>query len=240
VIGRAALARFLRARVDRESYLGLRLTLGAVACALAIWAFGGVLDGVLDGEWVVRLDRVVEDHFHATASAAGLRAFSVITELGLTVVIALAIVVTIVLWRRRERLLLWTWLAAIGGGKVIEWVLKHSIRRARPQYAAAYLRGHSYSFPSGHSMGSTICYVMLAFIVIALAKPARLARVAIWIVSVAIVLLVGFSRLYLGVHYPSDVVGGFAAGAAWLAVCLTTLDVARRRPASPAPLLSSS
>jgi undecaprenyl-diphosphatase len=134
----------------------------------------------------------------------------------------------------REWLLLWTWLAATLGGKVVEFVLKDTVHRTRPQYAAAYLNGRSYSFPSGHTMGSTICYLFIAYIIARRSSAAMTGRIA-FAVAALIIVAVAFSRLYLGVHYPSDVAGGFAAGLAWLSLCGVTRSLVRHlRTRAPA------
>lgn len=226
--------RFVSDRLDPHSHLGLGLTLRLLLFVGAIWLLSGLLDAVLDNETLVRVDRVVEDWFHLHATAAGLAVFSVVTQLGSPVANVLIAVVAIYLWRVREWLLLWTWLAATLGGKVIEFVLKDTVHRTRPQYAAAYLNGRSYSFPSGHTMGATICYLFIAYIIARRPHASRtIARVA-FAAAMIIIVAVAFSRLYLGVHYPSDVAGGFAAGLAWLSLCGVTRTVlAHARTAAP-------
>ena len=168
---------------------------------------------------LVRWDAVAEGWFHTHATPAGLRFFDAVTQLGSPGVAVIVVVVALYLWRQRVFLLLWTWLGAIVGGLAIEYVLKTTVHRSRPQYAAAYLHGHSYSFPSGHTMESTICYLMLAFLVSSHPPTRPAVGRAALIVAGMLIVAVGFSRLYLGVHYPSDVVGGLAAGLGWLAVC---------------------
>ena len=213
---------FLASRFDPKSQLGLGLTMSLAILALAVWALSGLLDAVLDNETLVRVDGVVESWFHVHATPTGLTIFNAITQLGAPVIVIVVIVVALYLWRKREMLLLWNWLGANLGGKVFEYVLKNSVHRSRPQYGAAFLNGHSYSFPSGHTMGSTVCYLLLAYIISSRADSnSRTRSIAIG-AAVAIIVAVGFSRLYLGVHYPSDVLGGVAAGVAWLAVCGAT------------------
>lgn len=225
---------FLADRLDPRSHLGLGLTLRLLLFIGAVWAFSDLLDAVLDNETLVRIDRVVETWFHAHATPTGLAIFGVITQLGSPVANVLIAVVAVYLWRIREWPLLWTWLGATLGGKVIEYVLKDTVHRTRPQYAAAYLNGRSYSFPSGHTMGSTICYLFIAYVVAL--RPnvsARMRRLA-FAIAALIIVAVAFSRLYLGVHYPSDVAGGFVAGLAWLSLCGVTRQVIThaRRPAA--------
>lgn len=231
------LARFAAARLDPTSSLGLHLTVGLAAFLLALWAFGALLEEVLDDATMVRLDVAADAWIHAHATPGGLRLFDAVTQFGSPAVMGLAAVVgAVLLWRTRHRLTLVTWVAAFAGGALVDQVLKVLVHRARPAYGAAYLHGHSYSFPSGHAMGSIIGYAM---IVIALRRHVPAARrhvVAVSVAAAVCVLAIGASRLYLGVHYPSDVVGGWAAGAVWLAVCLTAASVARgRRGAAMAP-----
>lgn len=172
---------FLLARFDRKSELGLRLTINVVLFALAIWAFSGLLDGVLDNEGLVRADLAINGWFHAHATPAGLAAFNAITLLGSVGVWSVVAIVSIWLWLRRDRFLAVAWLATNVGGAVVQWVLKTTVHRTRPQYAAAYLHGHSYSFPSGHTMGSTICYTTLAFIIGTLAHWPGRRRVVLYV-----------------------------------------------------------
>ena len=212
--------RFLAARFDRKSQVGAGLTVTVVVFALAVWALSGLLDAVLDNDWLVRVDRLVASSFHQRASPAGLGFFDRVTQLGSPVVIALVVVgVALYLWRVKAPFLVWGWIGTNAGGAVVEYVLKSTVHRSRPQYAAAYLRGHSYSFPSGHTMGSTICYFLLAYLITAHPHVTRVAHRLVWTGAVILVGMIGFSRLYLGVHYPSDVLGGLAAGLAWLAAC---------------------
>lgn len=212
--------RFLAARFDRTSQVGIGLTISAVVFALAVWVFSGLLDGVLDNEWLVRVDRIVESWFHAHATPAGLTIFSGVTLFGSPLWVAvLVVIVALYLWRARARLLLRAWIGTNAGGALVEYVLKTTVHRTRPQYAAAYLHGHSYSFPSGHTMGSTVCYFLLAYLISSHPRVTERARRAVSAVAVILVGAIGFSRLYLGVHYPSDVLGGFMAGLAWLAAC---------------------
>jgi undecaprenyl-diphosphatase len=229
--------RFVAARLDPASYLGLRLTIGLVVLLAALWAFGALLEEVLDNETLVRLDVAASAWIHARTTPAGLALFDAITQLGSPVAMgAVALVGSVVLWRRRRRVALVTWVAAFGGGVVVDQALKLAVHRARPTYGGAYLHGHSYSFPSGHAMGSIIGYTMLVYTVHGGGAAARRTRAALLRGGAAVIVLaIGASRLYLGVHYPSDVVGGYAAGAAWLAICLTYASVTHGRTGT-APL----
>lgn len=229
---RWSLFRFLAARVDRKSYLGLRLTIGLVLIAGGIWLFGGLLEEVLDNATLVHWDLAVASWIHSTATPFGDRIFYVITNIGSPpAMVAIALVGVVVTFVKRHRLLAYAWAAAAAGGAAIDYVLKTTVHRSRPEYAAAFLHGTSYSFPSGHAMGSLIGYGFLAYALVATVKRAAEHRRMVFALAILMTLLVGVSRVYLDVHYPSDVAGGWAAGFAWLAICITGYEVVSGRSA---------
>jgi membrane-associated phospholipid phosphatase len=224
-----SLVDFVSARLDPHSALGLWLTLDVLLFAGAAWGFGGLLEEVLDREGLVRWDIAVERWFRAHASPVGDRIFRVITVLGSPAPwIVVAAVAVWLLWRRKSFLLV-TLLAGTGGGKLLELALKATIQRRRPSETAELLSGNTFSFPSGHAMHATVCYTLVAFVLAtALRWPVRVR--ARWYAAVAVVALaVAFSRLYLGMHFPSDVIGGLIAGVAWVVLCMAAVKLARRR-----------
>lgn len=110
-----------------------------------------------------------------------------------------------------------------GGGALLDQGLKELIKRPRPPGAFEVLHKHSWSFPSGHSMGAMVGYGLLTILVWrCFALPHRV-RIAITILSALLILAVGTSRVGLGVHYPSDVLGGYVIGALWLWLCFAVL-----------------
>ena len=222
--------RFAADRLDPKVYLGLHVTVSFVVCALAVWVFAALVDAVLENDSIVNFDVVAAAWIHERVTMFGLRVFQVITDIGSPIVVSLVVVaMAIWCWQRRERVLAVGVVTICAGAALLDRVLKAVIHRNRPEFGTPFLHGHSFSFPSGHAFGSIVGYGILAYLLIAFFRPARNTRRLIQGVIAALVLAIGISRIYLGVHYPSDVIGGFAAGIAWLSICLTGIRLARDR-----------
>jgi membrane-associated phospholipid phosphatase len=129
------------------------------------------------------------------------------------------------------RLKLWHWLLAlvltVPGGMLLNVVLKIVFHRPRPVFTDPMVSFSGYSFPSGHTMSTTLFYGVLSWLAIRQIK-AWYWRVVVISGGGFMVVFVAFSRIYLGAHYLSDVLGAIAEGLAWLAVCLTTIEAMRR------------
>ena len=156
-----------------------------------------------------------------------------ITHLHSTVAVSCyAIAVAIFLARQRRWRSLVTVIVTVAGGLTLNVLMKLAFQRPRPSFDNPLLTLNTYSFPSGHVTGSTIFYgLCLAWVY----RRTRLLRWRLTALSFAIaaLALVGLSRMYLGVHYLSDVVAAFAEGIAWLALCLTALHAFWRDAAPP-------
>lgn len=228
------LGSFFAGRFARGGYLGLHLTLGLLVSVAALWLFGGVTEDVIHHDPLTVLDVQAAAWFRAHASPLGDRIAVIITMAGSPVAMALlAIVVAGVLSYRRSWIVLVGWMAAFAGGGALDWELKRMIHRPRPVGAAAFLLSHSFSFPSGHAMGSLLGYGMLAYLLTAFWPWARRHHRGVIIFTFMLVLTIGLTRLYLGVHFLSDVIGGYAAGTVWLAGCVTGVEIARRQRGLP-------
>jgi len=223
------LARFVAARLDPKAYLGLHVTVSLTIAALALWLFGAVLEEVLDNATVVRLDVATLDWMAVHTSPLGFGVFSAITHLGDIVITVIAVAGAWVLWHQRHRLVLVCWLSAFLGGVLVNRLLKLLIHRSRP---IRVLHVSSFSFPSGHTMAATIGYGMLAYVMATYWRPRGTKPRFLFLAAAVLALAVGVSRIYLGVHFPTDVIGGFAAGTAWLAICVTGTRIARETPAA--------
>lgn len=118
--------------------------------------------------------------------------------------------------------------AAIAGGATVSVLLKSLFVRARPDLVAHLVEVDTSSFPSGHAMNSAVVYLTLGAL-LARAQRERRVRTYLVIVAISLTVAVGFSRVYLGVHWPSDVLAGWCVGAAWAALCSIAARVLQRR-----------
>ncbi|WP_437655570.1 phosphatase PAP2 family protein [Sorangium sp. So ce1182] len=223
-----ALARVLHG-LSAAEYLVIHLALG-LALSMAALVFVALAEAVNGGAWIVQVDLALARALHASSSSGGVAALRAFTFLGsgaaLTVV---AIVVAAALLRRQHRVLAIGWLIALAGGGLLNWALKALFARQRPTFADPLAVAHGWSFPSGHSMGTFITFGMLSYLGLLFVRTPR-ARLLLVAFALSWTVAMGFSRMYLGVHYLSDVLAGFAAGSVWLAACISGIEVARRRP----------
>lgn len=118
-------------------------------------------------------------------------------------------------------------LVATGGSALLNTVLKNLFRRDRPDINRLAEEA-SYSFPSGHSMASFALYGILAYLLWRMIRPLGW-RIVMLVLCVLVTLVMGLSRIYLGVHYPSDVIGGYIASGAWLALTIGAFEYWRHR-----------
>jgi len=220
---------------SRRAELALRLGIGALLLIAAAWLFGAIAEDVVNGERLTALDGEVAQWLHRRTEAPLTQVMLVVTNLHSTVAIACygAVAAVWFAWRRRWRGLA-TVGVGIGGGLVLNVLMKHAFRRARPTFDDPLLTLASYSFPSGHVAASTVFYGLGVAWVFARTRRPRWRALAV-IGALAMIALVAFTRMYLGLHYLSDVVAAFAEGVAWLAICLGALTAYWHRTRAVTP-----
>ena len=212
------------------AYLTVQLVISLVATIGGLALFALLADAVSDQAAITRLDLSVDNSLHAHASRLGVTIATGVSLIGgPTAMAALMVAGAIYLLVRREKLLLYGWLVAFIGGGALDWALKTIFRRDRPSFPNPFVHVLGYSFPSGHSMGSLIGYGMLAYLVAHFVRR-RGIDLLVGACAGVLVLSIGFSRLYLGAHYLSDVLAGFAAGIVWLAANIIALEASAPRP----------
>ena len=213
--------------------LGLRLGVGAVVLVAAAWLFGAIAEDVFTGDRITLVDVAIADWLHRRATPAVTRWMLLVTDLHSTFAVAAyaSLAGLWLAWQRRWQRLL-TLALCIGGGLALNVAMKLAFQRARPKFDEPLLTLSSYSFPSGHVLASTLLYgLCLAWV---FGRTSRLGwRLLATSVALAAIALVAFTRMYLGVHYLTDVGAAFLEGVAWLALCLIAMD--RFRARSPAP-----
>jgi membrane-associated phospholipid phosphatase len=207
---------------------GSRLaTLLLATLAACSAAFSTLAEAVAGGE-LASSDRTVAAWLHTHATGFVTALLSTVTALGGTQVllaVTLAAILSLLLRRRVAHAALMG--AALAGGQALNWALKAAFERPRPSFSDPLATATGFSFPSGHAMVSLTVYGALAF-VIAAGVRSRRAQLLALISAIALVLTIGFSRIYLGVHYASDVLAAYSAGLAWLTLCALTLLGASR------------
>lgn len=172
-------------------------------------------------------DNRVLEWFGAIRSPFLDRAMLEITSLGNAMVLFTMVgIASVFLWLTDHRYSAALLVIAVVGGDLLNDLLKAFYERPRPAIIEWRTEVSSQSFPSGHAMASMIAYSSVAYLVGRLESGPRL-RAATWAIAILLILAVGTSRMYLGVHYPSDVVAGFMAGFAWTSFVAATLTAIR-------------
>jgi undecaprenyl-diphosphatase len=209
--------------------LSLSLVLGLAAAIAALLFFAWLANEVWEGE-LEHFDEITRVGIHQLASPALTAAMRSISFLGSTVFLTTATTLIVIWfalrhWRREAILFAITMI----GAALLNTTLKLTFKRSRPVPYFNLLAPESYSFPSGHALASFCFYGALAAILIARIKK-RSIRIIVSVSCGLMVLLIGFSRIYLGVHYTTDVLAGYSAALIWVVVVrFAELQLARRR-----------
>ncbi|MBZ0279185.1 MAG: phosphatase PAP2 family protein [Anaerolineae bacterium] len=168
---------------------------------------------------MVDLDQQIADALYTRATPPVTQFFYRVALLGSEILAGLAIGLAGFAALRRR----WTYvmlvLVAWLGGYLMNTILKTIFARERPIFLEPLAVSTNYSFPSGHAMAAVACYGLLGYFLYQQARN-RWLRIGIFMVTLLLISLIGFSRIYLGVHFFSDVLAGFAAGALWMIFCL--------------------
>lgn len=206
--------------------LGPTLIIGLLVLAAGGWVFGALAEEVAEDD--TGLDNRIADELHEHATRPLTEFFEAVTTLGNGIVLAgVAAIAAYLLARRRYYTEAVLMVLAYVGAEVLSYSLKLAFRRDRPFFTDPLATVSTYSFPSGHATVSVAVYGALCLVLLRrLTGPARVVCLA---AAVLLVSLIGFSRLYLGVHFLSDVLAGFSVGLAWLALCVVVLDLHHRR-----------
>jgi membrane-associated phospholipid phosphatase len=215
------------ARVARlVNTVGLELLAGLVVLTGSAWIFGWMVEDLAEGD--TKVDTRLADWLHEHASPDLTTLFEAVTRLGnVSTLLVVVLLASAVLWRKGWIAELQLLVLAGVGAEIITVGLKHGFQRDRPFFSDPLATESSYSFPSGHASVSLAVYGTLGFIA-ARHLGSRRAQFAVLAGTAGLVLLIGFSRLYLGVHFLSDVIAGYSLGIAWVALCVVLLQLRLR------------
>jgi membrane-associated phospholipid phosphatase len=207
----------------RQTLIPTLIAFSTAACVFLVIALAIDLSAA-----VTALDANVETWLHVRATPLVSNAMAAVSFLGApTTLTVVAVAGSLLLLYRRRRGEAATLSTVVLGGNFLNFCLKHLIQRGRPVFDDPIFSLPTYSFPSGHAMASTVFYGLLAIYASVNARQRHTVYVAI-AAAVFMVALVSFSRIYLGLHYLSDVIGGIAEAIAWLALSCTVLHYIRR------------
>lgn len=203
----------------RKTFLYIALFSVVPFLIIGIVGFTGIFD-------ITALDYDIGAWFYNLRLPARTTIITGITTIGNALqqtLITIFVVLLLALFKK-WRTALWYGITVLMGAGVLNSLVKLFFHRVRPDQIEHLIDQGGYSFPSGHSMGSMILFGGLLFVLVRFLKAKRWAHSALkWIVGILLALLIlsiGLSRIYLGVHYPSDVVGGFSLGLSWLSLSI--------------------
>ncbi|WP_026102614.1 phosphatase PAP2 family protein [Pleurocapsa sp. PCC 7319] len=199
-------------------------TVGLVSCLIIIYVVAQISDEVLDQE-AFAFDKTILLWIHSFANPTLDGIMHFITRLNdpSTVTVIAFVTLGILLWRRyysEAQIFIIDCL----GGVVLSYGLKSVFGKVRPDLWQSAIEDLSYSYPSGHALGSTVLYGFIAYLI-----ATRYPQFSLLIYAVVVCLIgaIGLSRLYLGVHWPTDIIGGYGIGFLWLTFCITMLKLQR-------------
>ncbi len=217
------IATFLVSRFSLKQFTGFPLTALVILFIINILTFSEIAENVIDSETIVVIDQQVTYYLFAVRNDFFSKTLYMISYLGSRTgsIVVAALVSLILIWQRRFTYLFALWLVLTGAGLSVRYgkLIFHRVRPAD----VGYYQEENFSFPSGHSTTAMALYALLTYFLMRNSKNSR-QRVIFFTVGIIIILLVGFSRIYLGVHFLSDVLGGFVLGATWTIIGITSIE----------------
>jgi membrane-associated phospholipid phosphatase len=189
--------------------------------------FAAIADEIGDGETLGFADQAIADGIAQSVSIDVIRIFARVTHLGDPWLLATWCVLgAALLVLRNRRMIAIGFVIAIAGNGALNTTLKHIFERVRPVHDREIVTADGWSFPSGHASGALVTYGMIAYVLVTV-MPSRW-RLPAAILATIIAVTTASSRVFLRVHFASDVLAGFASGTAWLAACIVSIELMRR------------
>ena len=224
---------FMKQRVGKKRFSGLPITLIVLSSLYALFCFAKISYGVIVGNAIVSADMRVENLLYSFRDPLLTKIFLWITLLGKWEIVAGVLILSCIflLISKRKSFIL-PLLMSVSGCQLLVFIAKMLIHRSRPAGIIPFYLEKTYSFPSAHSAVAISLYCFLAYVAIRNFKRWS-GKINIFFLAIVVVFLLGLSRLYLGVHFYSDVIGGYLLGLFWLIISIGISEwfLARKRPA---------
>ena len=214
---------FYRRWLSPEGYLGLHLVIGLFLAVATAVVFEFIEDKVFSTGDVRLADaraQLLARRIVSPRMTVIMQTISLFGTLPAMVSLSLAVIAGLLKVKSHRRL--YAFVATMAGGSILNGLLKLYYHRARPD--SPLVLAHGYSFPSGHSMGAMCFFGSLAYVIYFTMERRHVGRLLAGLACGLAVLAIGASRIYLGVHYFTDVVAGYAAGLCWMAVCFSGVE----------------
>ena len=219
---------FVEARLTPTKFTGLGLTLMVLAAVYIAALLGGLIDELREADELIQMDKGINDALGAFRTEEVVRVFAFITEWANTsAVVAVAGVTTGLLTALGHGYLVLPLWVVVLGSQVTTYAGKYGFGRERPEFVTEIM-ATTRSFPSGHATSAIAVYGFIAYVISREAVTVR-RRFEIVFWSAVLIVLIGFSRMLLSVHYASDVAAGFLVGGFWLLVGFAVAELSRLR-----------
>jgi undecaprenyl-diphosphatase len=219
----------MKIRLPSGGIWGRHLLIGVVVFTAMTLLLAAISDEVVKGQPLTVIDAQLSSWLDKNRTSSLVIFFKLVTLLGSTFVATLlSCVVGIYLLMRGQRYWFTTFVLSVVGGVVLNRQLKIVFQRTRPQFDDPIMTFTGYSFPSGHTITATVLYGCLAALIVAHTRN-QAVRASVIVAAGIVIALVGFSRIYLGAHFLSDVLAAMAEGFAWLSLSFTLVYSLWRR-----------
>lgn len=219
---------FFKKRLTPSEKYGLYLTVGIIIALFFVYTFFGITRDFLGQENIIQFDLRLLNLFSILRHPKLTNQMVFITYLAKGEIITLGVIVfTFIFYLFKNWRFLYTLLISVLGGEFFVWIIKNTIERPRPPLINALVSESTYSFPSGHTFVAIAFYGILIYFIIQSEKN-KFFKIISFILGIFLIILVGASRIYLGAHWPSDVLASFAAGSAWITILITSFKIKKK------------
>ena len=213
---------FVKKRTNRRSFWGLNATILGLIFLYLLFAFLGIIEDFISSAPIVAADARINNFLLLFRSDYYIKIFSAITLFGRSyTIVSLLIILSLLFWLWQKKSYIIPILITLGGASLLSFLSKLAFHRARPPFPV-YLED-SFAFPSGHATIAMATYGFVTYFLLRNTKK-LFSKILILLLGLLIIFLIGLSRLYLGVHYLSDVLAGYLLGALWLVFGISLVE----------------